>query len=91
VLAGLEELKICVGYELNGQKYYTLPADSDDLALVKPIYETLPGFMEPLGDIRTYDALPATAKAYVDCVEQHINVKIPMVCVGRRRDQILFR
>lgn len=91
VLAGLEEVKACVGYELHGKKYDTLPADADDLAAIKPIYETFEGFSEPLGEYRSYDQLPAAAKKYVDCVEDNIGVKIPMVCVGRRRDQILFR
>lgn len=91
VLAGLEQLKICVGYELNGKTYNTLPADADDLAAVKPIYEVMDGFADPIGDCRSYAQLPSEARQYVDCVEQHIGVNIPMVCVGRRRDQILFR
>lgn len=91
VLSGLEKLRVCVGYELNGQRIDTFPADSDDLAAVTPIYEQLDGFAEPINECRSYDELPAAAKAYVQFIEQHLKLPIAMVCVGQRRDQILVR
>jgi len=89
VLAGLKTIKVCVGYELNGQRIDTFPADCDDLAAAVPVYEELEGFEGPVNECRSCDELPAAAKAYVQFIEKHLQLPIAMVCVGQRRDQIL--
>jgi adenylosuccinate synthase len=91
VLCGLDELNVCVGYNLDGKRINHFPGDADALGRVEPIYETLPGFKEPIDQCRSFDQLPAEAKQYVAFVEKQVGVPIRMVCVGRRRDQILVR
>ncbi len=56
-----------------------------------PVYETLPGWAEDVSEIKTYDALPANARKFVERVETLIGVPITTVSVGRRRDQTIFR
>jgi len=91
VLSGLDEMKVCVGYKHNGQTITTMPADADVIAEVQPVFETFEGIGEPVSEIRSYAKLPAAAKRYVEFVESFVGVPIRMVCVGRRRDQILHR
>ncbi|MFA9477326.1 adenylosuccinate synthase [Phycisphaerales bacterium AB-hyl4] len=91
VLAGLEELKVCVGYRHQGRVLKTFPADADVLAAVEPVYETLPGFAAEIEDCRSYNDLPEEAKAYIRRIEQFIDVPVVMASVGPRRDQSVFR
>ncbi|MAE60276.1 MAG: adenylosuccinate synthase [Planctomycetaceae bacterium] len=91
VLAGLDTLRICTDYRYKGEVLGTFPADAELIADVEPVYEDLPGFTDSISDVRSYGDLPAEARGYVDFVEQRLNVPIPQVCVGQRRDQILAR
>lgn len=91
VLAGLEKLKVCVGYRHHGQKLDTFPPDATVLAEAEPIYEELAGFEGPIGDVRRYDDLPDAARAYIERVESFVGVPVRLVCVGRGREQILAR
>ena len=91
VLAGLPELKVCTAYEIDGQKTTAFPADSDDLAKVKPVYETLPGFPEDVTQCTAYDGLPQAARGYLEFVEDFLGVPIVMVSVGPKRSQSIFR
>ena len=91
VLSGIKELKVCIGYRQDGRTLESFPADAAALETVEPIYETLPGFSEPIGDCRDFAELPGAARAYVDYVEQYLGVPVKLVCVGPRRDQMLRR
>ncbi len=91
VLNGIDTLKVCTGYRYRGAKLDHFPADAAILAEVEPVYETLPGFDGPTDQAKSFDDLPAEAKAYFDFIAQHTGVRVSVVCVGRRRDQILFR
>lgn len=91
VLSGLKTLQVCVGYEHRGKRLAGFPPDAEVLAEATPIYEQLPGFAEPIGEVRRYEDLPAAAKGYIARVEQFVGVPVRLVCVGRRRDQILVR
>lgn len=91
VLAGFDELKVCTGYKLNGEELETFPADSDLLYEVEPIYETLPGFAEEIDQCKEYDALPATAKGYIELIERVVGVPVEIVSVGPERSQTLIR
>lgn len=91
VLAGIDTLRICTGYRHGGQVLEAFPADADVIADVEPIYEELPGFKDPIGEISRFGDLPAEARQYIQFVEQQAGVPITRVCVGRRRDQILAR
>ncbi|MEM7624541.1 MAG: adenylosuccinate synthase [Planctomycetota bacterium] len=91
VLAGLPELKLCTGYELDGQTLTNFPADIGVLSKVKPVYETLPGFTEDVTECRDYESLPEAARGYLKFVEDFLGVPIVMVSVGPKRSQSIFR
>jgi len=91
VLAGLERIKVCVGYRYKGRELDSFPADAAVLGGVEPILKEFEGFPAPIDSCRTFDELPSQARTYISFIESRIGVPIRMVCVGRRRDQILTR
>lgn len=91
VLAGFDQLRLCVAYRHNGQTLTHFPADAEVLQAVEPVYETLPGFSEQIDACRDYNQLPAAAKEYVRFIEQFIEVPVVIASVGPRRSQTLFR
>ncbi|MEX0776007.1 MAG: adenylosuccinate synthase [Phycisphaeraceae bacterium] len=91
VLAGIETLRVCVGYKLGGQMLDAYPADGLLLARIEPVYEELPGFAQALGDCRSFGELPPAARAYIERIERFVGVPVKLVCVGRKRDQVLAR
>ena len=91
VLSGLDELKICTGYLLDGQPLPYFRADMDVLAGVTPVYETLPGWAEDIAAATSFDALPDAAKAYVKRLEELAGVPISLVSVGPERSATLVR
>lgn len=90
ILDELDELKICVGYQIGSQKIRNFPATIEELAAVQPIYETLDGWKSSIGAIRSYGALPRAARAYVRRIEELCEVDISLISVGPRRDQTLW-
>ena len=90
VLDALDEIKVCVGYEINGEKVDTFPAVSLDLQKIKPIYETLQGWKsETLGTTKLED-LPTKAREYVDFLSNSIGVEIGLISTGPERDQTII-
>ncbi|MGI8640430.1 MAG: adenylosuccinate synthase [Pyrinomonadaceae bacterium] len=90
VLDALKEIKVCVGYEINGERIDTFPAVSQDLQKIKPIYETLKGWeSETLGVTRIED-LPTKAREYVDFLANSIGVEIGLISTGPERDQTII-
>ena len=65
VLDELDEIKMCIGYELNGQKLDYLPAASEDQFKIKPIYKSFPGWKTKTQGIRNMSDLPENAKIYI--------------------------
>ncbi|MCS7001647.1 MAG: adenylosuccinate synthase [Dehalococcoidia bacterium] len=90
ILDTFPELKICVAYELDGERITHIPTDLADLARCRPIYETLPGWMTSTSLCRTFDDLPANAKAYVDLISQLLGAPVELVGVGARRMQAIL-
>ena len=87
VLTGLDEVKICVAYGLDGERIDYYPASLETLQRCTPIYETLPGWSEDITGVRHLDDLPETAKNYVRRVSELVGVKISTFSVGPGRDQ----
>jgi adenylosuccinate synthase len=87
ILDILPSLKICVAYELDGEKIDYFPSNIAALARCKPIYEELSGWQTDTTDIRDYDQLPAEARWYVSRVEELISCPVDIVCVGPGREQ----
>src|SRR5438105_4280307 len=92
VLTGFEKLEIAVAYKLsNGKTVAEFPSDPELLAEAQPIYEEMPGWKEPIGDLREYSELPANARRYVERVEQLVGVEAIAVSVGAERAQTIVR
>ena len=90
VLGYLDEVKVCTGYEVDGQIITHFPV-TPLLKKAKPVYTTLPGWKRDIRGITDYNALPAEAKAYVDFIEKEIGVPIKMVSTGPKREEITIR
>ncbi|MCX7660793.1 MULTISPECIES: adenylosuccinate synthase [Caldimonas] len=90
VLDGLEEIKICVGYELGGQRIDILPLDADDIVNCRPVYETLPGWKDSTAGITQWDRLPSNARAYLERMQAHIGAPIDMVSTGPDREHTIL-
>lgn len=85
VLDGLSEIKVCVGYELNGKRVDILPLDADDVAACVPIYDTFPGWSETTFGVTEWDKLPLNARRYLERVQEFIGAPIDMVSTGPDR------
>lgn len=90
VLSHFEEIKVCVGYELNGKKLKSFPIDVNSLTNVKPVYETLPGWCEEISNITSYNDLPFRAKEYLEFISRQSGFEIGMISVGPKRDQTII-
>jgi adenylosuccinate synthase len=88
VLDGFPEVKICVGYRLNGQVIGHVP-DTLVLEQVTPVYETWPGWLTSTREARTWDDLPKAARAYLHRVSELAGVPIQYISVGPERDQLI--
>jgi adenylosuccinate synthase len=91
VLTGIDPIKICIGYELDGETLGYPPEATSDLARCQPIYEDMPGWTEDISEIIEYDDLPANARAYVERLEDLLGVGISAVSVGPGREQTIYR
>lgn len=90
-LAGLEKVKICVGYELNGKRIKDFPASLETLAKCVPIYEELPGWGEEIRDARTYEELPMNAKKYLERISNLCDVEINIISIGPKRAETIVQ
>ena len=90
VLGYLDEIPVCVGYEVDGQVTKDFPT-TVKLEKAKPVYTTLPGWKSDIRGIKKYEDLPENCRKYIEFVEKEIGVKITMVSNGPGRDDIIFR
>ncbi|MCC9601817.1 adenylosuccinate synthase [Stieleria sp. JC731] len=90
VLAHLDELKICVAYELDGERITRFPSHAEQLRRCKPIYETIPGWKQPVDDVRREEDFPEGALAYVRRVEELVGIPVGVLSVGPDRSQTIF-
>ena len=90
MLDGFEELKICVGYELDGERLDHLPTAAAQQARVRPIYETLPGWSETTAGARSWAELPAQAIKYVRRIEELIGCPVALLSTSPERDDTIL-
>lgn len=91
VLQNLPELKICVAYELDGEKLLYPPQTEGAMDQVKAIYETLAGFEEDISCAGAYDELPPAARTYIERIEELLGVPVKYVSTGPGREQTIIR
>jgi adenylosuccinate synthase len=90
VLDGLPEIKVCVGYELNGRRVDILPLDADDIAACVPVYDSFSGWEGSTFGVTQWDALPLNARRYLERVEAFIGAPIAMVSTGPDREHTIL-
>lgn len=90
VLDGLDELQLCVGYELDGERVDILPLGADDIARCQPIYETLEGWSESTVGVTDYARLPVNARLYLQRIEHATGVPIHLISTSPDRDHTIM-
>jgi adenylosuccinate synthase len=91
VLSGHEKVPVCVAYEVDGQRVDEMPMTQTDVHHAVPVYEELPGWFEDISGCRTFEELPANARAYVEYLESISGARISAIGVGPGRDQTIVR
>lgn len=92
VLTGLEEIKICVGYNLEGEKIDYVPASIKQLDRCVPVYKIMPGWEEDISLARRLEQLPSNARAYLQTIEEITGVHVSIISVGPgRQDAIVLK
>ena len=89
VLAGFDELKVCTAYKVAGATTDRFLPDAHDLALVEPVYETVPGFSQEITEATTRAELPANAQRYIRFIEEYVGLPVGIVSVGPDRKQTI--
>src|SRR6476469_5593172 len=91
ILSGVDTIRLCVAYELDGRRVETWPSSGAALSRATPIYDEFDGWAEPINDIRSLADLPENARRYVSAIEAHAGVPIVLVSVGPERTQTIER
>src|SRR6266480_731617 len=89
VLDALDEIKVCIGYKLDGRECESLPAVAQDLRRIEPVYETLPGWQTSTVGTTEMNSLPSNARRYVDFLSEKIGVEIGLISTGPERTQTI--
>src|SRR5947209_13184405 len=90
VLDALDEIKVCIGYKLNGRELESLPSVSQALRSVEPIYSTLKGWKTATVGVTRVDDLPENARRYINFLSNHIGVQIGLISTGPERSQTII-
>ena len=90
ILDGLPEVKVCVGYELDGRRIDLLPSSMTAQAAVKPIYETLEGWSQSTFGARSWGALPANAIKYVRRIEELVETPVALLSTSPEREDTIL-
>ena len=90
-LSGLDELKVCVGYEIEGKQTSFFPANINKLEKAGCVYQTLPGWKEDITGVNDFNLLPLNAQNYITFVEKCIKKPVTMIGIGPNRKQTIFR
>ncbi|RRO13209.1 adenylosuccinate synthase [Saccharopolyspora rhizosphaerae] len=91
VLSGLETIPVCVAYDVDGQRVEEMPMTQTGVHHAVPVYEEMPGWWEDLSDCRSFEDLPANARAYVERIEELSGARVSAIGVGPGRDQTIVR
>ncbi len=89
VLSGFDEIPVCVGYDVDGQRVDEVPTTQTEFHHAKPIYEILPGWGTDISGVREFADLPGNCRAYVRFLEQHAGCRVSAIGVGPDRDETL--
>ncbi|MBU0601178.1 MAG: adenylosuccinate synthase [Gammaproteobacteria bacterium] len=90
VLDGVEELKVCTGYRIDGALSDILPVGAEELSRCEPVYETLPGWKDTTFGVKALAGLPANARSYLRRIEEICGVPVDMISTGPDRDETIL-
>ncbi|OAN42605.1 adenylosuccinate synthase [Microbacterium sp. H83] len=91
ILTGLEQIPVCVAYDVDGERFDEVPVNQTDFHHATPVLEYFPGWSEDISTARTFDDLPKNAQHYVLALESMSNTRISVIGVGPERDQVVVR
>lgn len=91
ILTGLEQIPVCVAYDVDGERFDDVPVNQTDFHHAKPILEYFPGWKEDISTARTFEDLPQNAQDYVLALEKMSKTRISVIGVGPERDQVIVR
>jgi adenylosuccinate synthase len=89
VLTGIDPIKVCLSYEIDGRRVDHPPTTQRGWARATPVYEEMPGWQEDLSEARTLDELPLTARRYIDKLSALVEAPIALVSIGAGREQTI--
>jgi len=89
VLSGLDEIKLCTAYELDGRRVDAPPAWAGDWERCVPVYESYPGWSEDIGGARHFEDLPETAQTYVRRIQEILETPVDVISVGAERERFI--
>jgi adenylosuccinate synthase len=89
VLDGVEEVKLCVGYQVDGKLSDILPVGAEELSLCVPVYESMPGWMESTVGVKRYEGLPVAARNYLERIALLTGVPIDLISTGPDREETI--
>jgi len=90
VLSGLEKIKICIGYEYQGQKIDYLPSSILEIDNLKPIYKELPGWKKNIKNVKKFEELPEETKLYIKTIEEYLGIPFYLISTGPERENCLI-
>jgi adenylosuccinate synthase len=91
ILTGLEQIPVCVAYDVDGTRFDDIPDNQSDFHHARPILEYLPGWGEDISGARTFEDLPLEAQDYVLALEEMSGTRISVIGVGPGRDAVIVR
>ncbi|MFE6735860.1 adenylosuccinate synthase [Microbacterium sp. NPDC057650] len=91
VLTGLDQIPVCVAYDVDGVRFDDVPVNQTDFHHAKPIYQSFPGWKEDISTARRFEDLPQNAQDYVLALEKMSNTRISVIGVGPERDEVIVR
>ena len=90
ILNGLSEVKVCIGYKMNGKKISYSSCGYEELAKLTPVYKTFKGWKEDVSAIRKFNKLPVNCQAYLRFIETFLGVPLGIVSVGAERSANIY-
>jgi len=91
ILTGLDQIPVCVAYDVDGERFDDVPVNQTEFHHAKPIYEYFPGWSEDISKARSFEDLPQNAQDYVLTLEKMSNTRISVIGVGPEREQVIVR
>jgi adenylosuccinate synthase len=87
----IEEIKVCIAYEVDGKEIINFPSSRDLLSRAKPVFKSFKGWNENISNVKDYDKLPQNAQDYIQFIENYTNTGVGIISVGYEREQTMMR